>query len=118
MKLKNLNFKTLIITLIIFLIYPILKAIFSNNHLVALSDSMLIIGLISIIIGIFNSAVLHGDYDISSYLAHRKKFKNDNIDFKTYANEQKEKRKDSFNYPLLIGIIFLIISVIVGLISR
>ncbi|MBQ3419438.1 MAG: DUF3899 domain-containing protein [Erysipelotrichaceae bacterium] len=117
MKLKNIRIRELIISLIISLLYPIARAVISQNHLIAFSDSTLIIGLLAIMIGIFNAAVLHGDYDIASYLAHRRRFKNDELDFNTYQKSQEEKRKDSFNYPLFIGIIFILISFLINIIA-
>ena len=117
MKIKNIKIGTLLISILVFLIYPIARAIKSPNHLLAFSDSTLIIGAIAIIIGVFNSAVLHGDYDIASYMAHKRKFVESDIDYQTYYAQRKEKRKDSFNYPLFIGIIFIILSIISGIIA-
>ena len=108
MNFKNLRLREFITALIVSLIWPVVKAIISENHLVAFCDSLTIIGLIAIIFGVFTSAVLHGDYDIAAYLARRRKYKNSEMDFDTYVRMQEEIRKDSFNYPLLIGIIFLV----------
>ena len=112
MKFKNIKIRELITALLVSFLYPVARAVTSKNPLVAFSDSTFIIGLLGILFGVFTASVLHGDYDLTSYLAHRKKLQNNEIDFATYEAEQKEKRKDSFNYPLFIGILFLILSFI------
>ncbi len=116
MKFKNLNWGELAKSLLICLIYPVARGIIAKNHLVAFCDSMTIIGLIAILFGVFNEGVLQGDYDIHSYIARRRVPKNEKIDYEAYRAQQEELRKDSFNYPLLVGIIFTIASVIVSLI--
>ena len=116
MKFKNISLKTLLIFLFIYLLYPVVKAVVSDDHLLVFSDSCLIIGLVSIFFGVFNSFVLHGDYDIASYILNKKRLKNEGIDYKEYLKQRKEKRKDSFNYPLFIGILMILFSLISALI--
>lgn len=102
-EIKKIRIRELIILLIISLLYPVAKAVISQNHLITFSDSTFIIGLLAIMIGIFNEAVLHGDYDIASYLAHRRKFKNNNIDLKLMQMNKKKKRKDSLTTLYLLA---------------
>ena len=116
MKFKNLNWGELAKSLLICLIYPVARGIMAKNHMVAFCDSMTIIGLLAIILGMFNEGVLQGDYDIHSYIARRRAIRKEQIDYEAYRAQQEDKRKDSFNYPLLVGIIFTIVSVIVALI--
>lgn len=111
MNFKNIRIRELITALLVSSLYPVAKAVTSKNPLVAFSDSALIIGLIGIIIGVFTNGVLRGDYDITSFIANKRKFNNE-MSFVEYEIRQKEKRKDRFNYPLFIGILFLILSFI------
>lgn len=111
MNFKNIKIRQLITSLLVSLMYPVARAVTSKNPLVAFSDSALIIGLIGIILGVFTNGVLRGDYDITSFIANKRKFNNE-ISFAEYEVRQKEKRKDSFNYPLFIGILFLLLSFI------
>ena len=114
MNLKNLKIKNLITNLLIALAYPILKFATSKNRLLAFSDACFIIGLFLIIVGILTWLLLKGDFDITTYIADRV-FKKEERDFNTFMKDQKEKRKDSFNYPFFCGIIMLILSFITAL---
>ncbi len=115
MNFKNLKIKSLIIDLVICLLFPLVKAYTSdNNKLLIFSDTCFIIGLITLLFGVINSLVLHGDYDITSFIMHRTIAK-DKQDYKAYKKDKEDKRKDSFNYPLICGIILLIISYLTAL---
>ena len=114
MNLKNLKTKNLIINLLIALAYPVLKLVTSEKRLLAFSDACFIIGLFLTIVGIATWLLLKGDFDITAYIADRA-FKKEDRDFDVFMKDQKEKRKDSFNYPVLCGIIMLILSFITAL---
>ena len=110
MNFKNLKIKSLLIDLIICLTFPIVKAYSStNNKLLIFSDICTIIGFLCLLFGVINSLILHGDYDVTSYIMQRTIHKNSQ-NFDSYKKDKEEKRKDSFNYPLLCGIILIIIS--------
>lgn len=114
MDFKNFKFISFIEVLIVSLIYPLAKVFLSTSQkLIIFSDVTFITSLILIILGIIYCLYLKGDYDFSLLLLNRvtKKDQND----KAFLQNEKEKREKSFNYPLFIGIIELIISVIVGL---
>ena len=111
---KNFNLETLLINLIVVLMYPILKCVSNNNSLLAFSDSCMIMSLVMFIIGIFYNLFLKGDFDISGYITERA-FRKEKRDLDVYMEDQKAKREDSFNYPLLCAIILLIISIFTAL---
>ena len=106
MNFKNIRIKYLLPSLIIAFAYPIAKAIRSEKTMLVFSDACTLLGLAFIVVGIVNSLFLHGDFDISGYVANRA-MKNKK-DFDVYMEEQEEKRKESFNYPLFSGILLLI----------
>ena len=114
MDFRNLNAKSLLINLLIALAYPIIKFFSSSNRLLAFSDACVIIGLFLVIVGMANWLFLKGDFDITAYIAERS-LKKENRDFDVYMEDQKEKRKDSFNYPLLCAVILLLISYLTSL---
>ena len=109
MNIKNFNFRIFITNLIVDLLYPILKAVSSKNSLLAFSDACFIIAMIMALIGIAYALYLHGDFDITGYIASRSLNK-EKKDFDVYMEDQKTKRKDSFNYPLLCAIILFLLS--------
>ena len=126
MKFKNFKFTTFLTNMIVLLLFPIFKLVSSEKPLLAFSDSCMIIAIIMALIGIVFNLYLSGDFDITGYIAgkafNRNKkdfeaFKHDqeNRDFDIYMQDQKEKRKDSFNYPLLCSILMFLISLISAL---
>lgn len=116
-KLTSENIKSLSIGLMIVLLYPLTKAYTSVNHIGAFSDSCLIIGLIMSLIGVFNSLRLHGDYDITTFITRWTVFKNKELTFDEYVNEKNKNREGIINYPLYIGIILIIFSIIAAYIA-
>ena len=114
MKFANFNIRYFITNLIVVMLYPIYRYVSNNNSLLAFSDACFIIGLFLLIVGIVLVLYNHGDFDITGFIASRAFAKNKE-DFDSYIANQKEKRKDSFNYPLLCGIILIIISAVTAL---
>ena len=114
MKFANFRLDHFITNMIVVLLYPLYRYVSNNNSLLAFSDACFIIGLFLLIVGIVLILYGHGDFDITGYIASRAIGKNQE-DFDTYIANQQEKRKDSFNYPLLCGLILLVISGITAL---
>jgi len=113
MNIKKIKPKNLILNSFICFLYPLIKLLIKNS-LVAFSDSCFILGLILTLFGVFNSLILHGDFDIASYIAAKTIGKNKQ-EYQSFKLEAQEKRKDSVNYPLIIGILMLLISYISAL---
>lgn len=113
MNFKNIKLKYLLLNLFILLFYPCVKA-YASKSLLVLSDTCTIIGMIAIIFGVVNSFFLHGDLDITGFVAHRR-LSDTKQDFETYMKNQEEKRRGSFNYPLLCGFLLFIIAYLISL---
>ena len=92
------------------LTYPLLKALTTegNKPLIFL-DAMTITSLAMIIVGIVYNLYLKGDFDSSKFILQRNLFRK-NTSYETYSANQEEKRKDSFNYPLFLGLFYLVIA--------
>lgn len=116
-KFKNIRTNSLMYCLACGLSYPIIKAAISKNKLVVFSDACLLIGFVLIIVGVIYNFVLKGDLDITSFIAKRSFTKNRNMDFDTYIENRQKEREHSFNYPLFVGFIEIIISFLVSLIA-
>ena len=126
LNLKRIKPGPLITHLIITLAYPAVRAFTAEgNGLVVFTNAMTIIGMILLVVGIIYAMNLHGDFDISRYYLQRglrsfrmfappqseeKKQKQNPADF---LKECKEKRADAFNYPLFLGIVYVLISVVI-----
>lgn len=112
MKLKNFKFSHFLPNFIISFAYPLARLLTGKEKaVVAFLDALTVIGLLNVLFGIINNLYLHGDFDISRYFM-QKKLNKSNVPFDKFIADEKAKEKDSFNYPLLIGLLFLIISLV------
>ena len=125
-KLKNIKPKPLIAHLIVTLAYPAVKAFTAaDRKLLTFTNAVTIVGLILLVVGVIYSMNLHGDFDISRYYLQRglrsfrfyaprqKETLDTNQNPAEFLNDLKEKRADAFNYPLFLGILYVIVSVVV-----
>ena len=115
-RLKYIRLRHLLSHMIVTLAYPAVKTVASpNNRLQVFTDAVTIIALILIIGGVIYSMVLHGDYDLSGYVFNRGIGKEkQKKSFEAYKKDQKQRREEAFNYPLFLGIVYLLASVVVS----
>ena len=126
-RLKNIRPALLISHIVITLSYPAVRAFNApRNRLLIFTDAMTIVALILVILGILYAMVLHGDFDISSYyLQHgarsvryaftrRGAEEQEKKSIDEFILEAREKRENSFNYPLFLGIVYLIASLVIA----
>ena len=98
---------------IITLGYPAARAfIAERNKLQLFTDAMTIIAMAMIIGGIVYALALRGDFDISAFVMRRGMKRDDTQNFQKYKDDRNKKREASFNYPLFLGILYLIISAV------
>lgn len=114
-RLKNIKIGPLLTHVIISLAYPAAKAAISSyNRLQIFSDSMTIIALLLLLVGVFYGMLLHGDFDVTGYLIKRATEKTPTETYEVYKENKKEKRADSFNYPFFLGVLYLIVSIVIA----
>lgn len=127
-RMKNIRPSMLITHLIITLVYPLAAALRAEqNRLLVFTDAMTIVSLLLIIVGIIYSLVLHGDFDVSNYyLQHsgrsiarrfavrRSAQMQQEEDIAKYISDAREKREGAFNYPLFLGIVYLLAAVVIA----
>ncbi len=120
-KFKNIQPGVLLSHVIITLAYPAVKAFLSpNRRLLIFTDAMTIVALVLVILGIVYTMVLHGDFDIGSYFLQRGgrslarfftrsgKEEASQKDLAAFLRDAREKREEAFNYPLFLGVVYLI----------
>ena len=113
MKFRNLDLKKLIAYLFVAMAYPVLSCVSSaDNRLLRLINGMTICALVFIILGMFNLLVLHGDFDITAFVATRFFYRDKAKNYEAYKSDRDDDRKQGFNYPLFVGLLMLIASVI------
>ena len=100
---------------IITLGYPAARAfIAERNKLQLFTDAMTIIAMAMIIGGIVYALALRGDFDISAFVMRRGMKRDDMQNFQKYKDDRIKKRKAAFNYPLFLGILYLIVSAVIA----
>ena len=85
----------------------------SSNKLVVFSDSLFITSLILIALGVISVFIRFGDFDITGYV-FRRGVKKDVKSFREYKKDKEDERKETFNYPLFFGLVFLLVSGLVA----
>lgn len=127
-RMKNIRPSMLISHLIITLVYPLAAALRAEqNRLLVFTDAMTIVSLLLVIVGIIYSLVLHGDFDVSNYyLQHsgrsiarrfavrRSAQMQQEEDIAKFISDAREKREGAFNYPLFLGIVYLLAAVVIA----
>ena len=112
---KNIKITVLITHLIVTLAYPAVRAArAAGNRLQLFCDALTIVAFILIAVGVMYSFVLHGDFDRVKYVMGRGLSRGIVKPYDVYEKEEQKNREDDFNYPLWLGILYLIVSVIIA----
>ncbi len=111
---KSIKIRTLLIVVPLTLAYPIVKACISSaNRLMIFSDTLLIISLVLLAFGVLFTLARFGDFDITRYVFRRGVDKNAKS-FREYKKDQEDRRRETFNYPLFFGLVYLAVSLFVA----
>ena len=112
---KNIKLTVLITHLIVTLAYPVVRsARAAGNRLQLFCDALTIISFILIAVGVMYSFVLHGDFDRIKYVFGRGLSRGIVKPYDVYEQQEQKSREDAFNYPLWLGILYLIVSAIIA----
>ena len=112
---KKPKLRPLLSHLVITLGYPAARALTApDRRLLRFTDAITITALVLLIGGMIYSMILHGDFDISSFVFRRGAQKEMKQDFRAYKAEREEKRAEAFNYPLYLGLAYLALAAILA----
>ena len=111
---KTIKWQALVVAIPLTLAYPIIKAAISErNRLMIFADTLLISSLILVGLGVLFTFTRFGDFDITRYIFYRGASKNVKS-FAEYKKDREEQRRETFNYPLFFGLIYLAVSLFIS----
>ncbi len=114
------NFKAikpgvLLVHMLITLAYPAFKAFTAESSpLLVFTDTLTIIALLLIILGVFYRLYLIGDFDATRFFIKRAVESDLKKDLPTYLADKKQEREAAFNYPLFLGIVYFAATLILA----
>ena len=116
MKFRNLKIKDLIPNLIVSLAYPLIRIFrVPANRLLAFTDALTIISLILLVLGIINYLHMKGDFDRAQYMFSLRPLwvfsRRAPKPYDEFAKDKAVDHANEFNYPLFLGLIYLVISI-------
>lgn len=114
-RLKNIKARPMVSHVLITLAYPAARAVTApEQKLLLFTDALTIIAVIMLIGGVIYGFVLHGDFDISGFVLRRGRRTPQDFSYQKYKQEQEQKREDAFNYPLFLGILYLLVALVIA----
>lgn len=107
MKFHNFRLSSFLPHLFIGAVYPLYKYLSGGRSLLDGINALTFSGLAFLLIGVFVSMILHGDFDITAYVAGRALHKKGSKDYRAYKQDKDEDHAAGFNYPLLTAFVLL-----------
>lgn len=112
---RNLKPGTLLTHLLVTLAYPAARAITAEDRgLLIFTDALTIIALVLVVCGVAYALVLRGDFDLSGFVFNRGLQRRGGQSYETYKANRREEREAAFNYPLFLGILYLLVSAVLA----
>ena len=112
---KNFKMKRFIPSLVILLAYPAVKTVISEHKALVFSDTVFVVSLFLVIFGVIHNLYIKGSFDNTTFVIDRFMHRQTSKTYEAYMKDIKERRKDSFNYPLFTGFIGILLSILVSL---
>lgn len=105
---------TMLAHMLVTLAYPTARALTApRNKLLLFTDAMTIIAMVLLVCGIVYALVLRGDFDISGF-AFIRGLRGGGKNYDAYRADRKEEREEAFNYPLFLGILYLLAAAVIA----
>ena len=105
---------TMFAHMLVTLAYPAARALTApRNKLLLFTDAMTIIAMVLLVCGIVYALVLRGDFDISGF-AFIRGLRGGGKNYDAYQADRKEEREEAFNYPLFLGILYLLAAAVIA----
>ena len=105
---------TLLAHVLVTLVYPAARALTApQNKLLLFTDAMTVIAMVMLVCGIVYALILRGDFDISGF-AFIRGLRGGGKNYDAYRANRKEEREEAFNYPLFLGILYLLAAAVIA----
>ena len=112
---RKIKPRLLLVHMIVTLCYPAARALRApEGRLLLFTDAMTVTGLLLVAAGAAYALWLHGDFDIAGFALRRGAREGEKTDFRAWMADAKEKREEAFNYPLFLGLVYLLVSAILA----
>ena len=96
------------------LAYPAARALTApQNRLLVFTDAMTIIAMVLLVCGIVYALIFRGDFDISGF-AFIRGLRGGGKNYEAYKADRKQEREEAFNYPLFLGILYLLAAAVIA----
>ena len=106
---------TLLAHVLVTLLYPAARALTAQGEkLLLFTDTMTIIALVLVVCGIVYALILRGDLDVSGFVFTRGLRHGEGKSYRAYREDRKEEREEAFNYPLFLGILYLLAAAVIA----
>ena len=105
---------TLLAHVLVTLAYPAARALTEpQNRLLLFTDAMTIIAIVLLVCGIVYALILRGDFDISGF-AFLRGLRGGGKNYDAYKADRQKEREEAFNYPLFLGILYLLAAAVIA----
>ena len=105
---------TLLAHVLVTLAYPAARALTEpRNRLLLFTDAMTIIAIVMLVCGIVYALILRGDFDISGF-AFLRGLRGGGKNYDAYKADRQKEREEAFNYPLFLGILYLLAAAVIA----
>lgn len=113
---KNIKVPTLAAHFLITLGYPVMKGLTAEGKgLLVFTDVLTIMAGLLLIVGIFYALYQKGDFDRSAYRLQQGVRRGETPQsMESFLEDRQEKRENSFNYPLFVGLVYVVVALILA----
>lgn len=117
-QLNKVHPRVLLTYVLVSLVILVVRAVIAQNgRLYSFTNTLTVIGLILTVAGIFYAMDLRGEYNLFGWtnLTNRlRKQKDGTQRFQEFREAMTETENAHFNYPLFLGILYLIVSAVIA----
>ena len=117
-KINRIHPRVFLTYVVISLVIPVIRMVIADHgKLQVFTNTLTIIGLVLIIAGLFYGMDTRGEYDLhgwSRWTIYLRKNKDGTQRVQEFKDAMTERKNAYFNYPLFLGVLYLIVSGVIA----